>query len=259
MSELCVLSLPRQGTDFFMSCVEDQGNYQREWFNPCEFANKKFSHVLLPHFGSELEQEGLFSVPSAAEFANALQVWRGLNLNMTKEVWSFSKSRLFAESMHVAYLFRKRRHTFPSSRPDFFLAIWDSLMSSNTAEGLSGEIRSYLISREIRDPRVRQIVIHAAAWVIQLHSAPRQIIYYDSLMEFSSGHLVDHLAAALPPWVDARRVASNVEQERKWDRLEREESYEKFISGCDAEKEIEMLLSFLSKTGVVSVEKIIWS
>lgn len=256
VKELCVLSLPRQGTDFLMKCVRDQGNYQREWFNPCPHCNGKFAEILLPYFGSESQKEGLFAIPPKEHFERVLEIWRRSKLNMAKEVWSFAKSQMFVQSIPTIYLFRKRRHTFPSSRPDFFMAIWDSLESSSCNSGLVGEIKSYVASRRISDPREKQVVIHSACWALQFCSAPSQVLQYDKLMDLSRDELVEYLSQRLPSWVDASKVATNIENKRVWNKKEREAAYEKFISGSNAEKEAQMILSFVRSLGMSLTEDI---
>jgi len=254
--EFCVLSLPRQGTDFFMSCIRSQGSYHREWFNPHPTCNGSFKNTLLPHFGNENEISGLFSRPTQKEFDDILSVWRGLGLNIAKEVWSFAKSDFFASSIHTVYLFRNRRHTFPSSRPDFYEAIWSGFMGASSAKGIMQEVRRYLICRGISDPREKQIVGHSAAWAIQFYFASPQVIYYDKLMELSSDALVPYLQNALPSWVDVNSVSANIESRRTWDKSSREDSYNKFVSGSNAEKEVEMLMGFLSRLGACQIDLI---
>jgi len=243
--EFCLLSSPRQGTDFLMDCVSPAGRYHREWFNP--ECNPRLRSVLAISFGDEVRPGAMFREPSRDEFEWALALWRGEGLNLAKENYSFAKAALFAGAMDVAYLFRGRRHTFPSSRPDFYEGIWDGLMMSSGG-GLVGECRRYLSTRGELGSEARQVLAHSAAWVAQLGSAPAHVFRYDALMEMERGALEAEMRAGLPGWLEPELAAWMVWRGRRWDRAARERAYAECFesNSSEAEWEFHLFLSFAS-------------
>lgn len=233
-----LLSFPRQGTDFLMGCVSPGHRYSREYFNSCCSAS-------VPWFGCERNPGGIFMKPSEAEFNSVFSGWSRRYV-MNKEVFSFVKSDLFASRCSVAYLFRDREHTFPSSLPSLVLPIFEAFVSHDFGKGtVWGEASHYVSLMGVRDVRLKQVLIHELMWRLQLWSCPAPVLRYSDLMESDRSGLVSILSSALPSWVDSCAVADRILSSRRWDRGFRESRWSGFIGGSTIERDLERIGGFL--------------
>ena len=232
-SGLTLLSFPRQGTDFLMRCVSRGHRYSREYFNSC------CSRVVGGWFGCERNADGIFMRPSEEEFDSVFSRW-SRSYDMNKEVFSFVKSDLFASRCSVAYLFRDREHTFPSSLPSLIIPIFEAFVSHDFGRNtVWGEASRYVSLMGVNDVRVKQVLIHELMWRLQLWSCPAPVLRYSDLMESDRSELVSILSSALPSWVDSFAVADRILSDRKWDRGIRESRWHKFVRGSTIERDLD--------------------
>jgi hypothetical protein len=241
MENFTLLGFPRQGTDFFAKCLVHGQRYKREYFNPCVNPDPDVRRW----FGCERSPRNIFLRPDEETFAQMFAKWRG-QFNMNKENFSFFKSDLFMSRSWVVYLFRDREHTFPSSRPDFILPIFDAFVSSSFNSGtVWHEASRYLSLMNVADEKVKQVLIHEAMWRLQVWSAPCPVLFYSDLMEFSESELTSKLSALIPEWVDVGAAARRIAFVRKWNKTLRENRWRLFVQGSTVEKDLDKFSSFL--------------
>lgn len=244
-----LLSFPRQGTDFLMGCVAPGHRYSREYFNSCCSAS-------VPWFGCERNAGGIFVRPTETEFDSVFSGW-SRKYAMNKEVFSFVKADLFASRSCVAYLFRDREHTFPSSLPGLIVPIFDAFVSHDFGrDTVWGEASRYVSLMGVGDLRVKQVLIHELMWRLQLWSCPAPLLRYSELMESDRSGLESVLGSCLPDWVDSKAVAARVSKARKWDRDVREARWAAFMKGSTVARDLEKLCGFLDSLLSGSSQKI---
>ena len=134
---LCIFSYPRQGTDFFMSCmgcVHKDNNrtkcYYREYFN--SIVNPRYKILFKKIHGNELNYESIFFNDFDKDCFNEIikKSWLKDNLKITKENFSFIKIPYFVTYFNSLILYRHRKYTFPTSRPDFIENIYTKVCMS---------------------------------------------------------------------------------------------------------------------------------
>lgn len=209
-----LLSFPGQGSDFLMGCIVD-GNqnlrYTKEFFNPA-CVSIEYKNKIEQTFGCEYNPDKIF-----VNNHNALEhifqnTWNKTDLNITKEVFGFSKVSFYQKKFDLFALYRNRSCTFPTSRAGYIIPIFEFLTSKET----NNEIKLYLNKFKNKNDTAKQALTHVLCWAIQFNEAQDiQVINYSQLMNLEKEELDKYLCEKLPKELYSPIVCENIIQRRQ--------------------------------------------
>jgi len=216
-----LLSFPRQGTDWFIECLNFGPLYFREFFNPlCTLARCR------EHVASLFGSEARVSSPTTSnywlniarpitseEWKNLVRSkWEPTAYMATKEVFSSMKAHVMAEYFDTYILYRHRRHTFPSSQPGFIAQIYPSIHKWHTGVGVLDQWKK-LYPVEALSELACQCAGHIACSYANLRLCEelgRPPIVYHHLLELNEVQLEAYLKCRLPSWLPVKETAREI-------------------------------------------------
>jgi hypothetical protein len=220
-----LLSLPGQGSDFFIGCIVDANinlKYTREFFNPA-CASIEHKNQIEQAFGCEYNPDKIFvNKHNTLEYIFQ-NTWNKTDLNIAKEVFGFAKVSFYKKHFDLFCLYRNRSCTFPTSRAEYLISIFDFLISNES----NNEIKLYL--KNFKDPIEKQALTHVLCWAIQFQEAQDvQVINYSQLMNLEKEELNKYLDEKLPKELYNPIVCDNIIQRRQKEiEVKRRQEYEK--------------------------------
>jgi len=214
-----LFSFPRQGTDFFMDCLISSNSnlkYYREFFNPI-CAVPKYTKKISEAFGSENNYKKIFFYNEDLLEGVYSDTWKLENFNITKEVFSFSKIYFFKKHFELFALYRSRRNTFPTSRPDFILPIFNSFIEENYFHfEVKNEIKNYLKTFFFNNIE-KQVLSHIFCWFLQFHEIQKseiKLIQYYPLMSLEKDGLDEYLNKNIPEELYNKALSESIIKKR---------------------------------------------
>jgi hypothetical protein len=201
-----LVSFPRQGTDFFMSCLQESNpkvDYYREFFNPiCNIGHYK--QLVSEGFGSENNPNKIFYYDEKILEDIYKRSWVFRNrYNTDKEVFGFIKLPFYKKHFELFGLYRHRKYTFPSSKSNFIQPIFDAfLFYSYPQNPILNQIKNYLLPKRVLYNLVdKQVLSHILCWYIQFMFFQEnniKVMDYDIIMNLEEQELDEYLKEKLP-------------------------------------------------------------
>lgn len=220
--------------------------YFREFFNPT--CNHQLRSRLVSVFGSEHYPIAIMAaVPTTEARPLVHELWPKSGYNITKEVYSCRRLEAYEENFDLFGLYRARRHTFPTTRPQYFDAIYESFLAGQFYNKGLTALQAHVSSRSPAD-REKRVVAHLVAWYLQLQYAVTRsthMLAYHRLIALPEHFLRDHLADRLPEGLDSERLAQRIVHTRQpieWLRA-RESRYQRLGFAAYAKRAIAVLRS----------------
>jgi hypothetical protein len=189
-----IISFPRSGTDFFCDSLKTDPNikYFREYFNPV--CNSKREDALVPFFGDESIANYMHIMKEIDDtsFSSVMdKSWKLDQFNTTKENFSASKIDHFDRYFNVIMLARSLYHTFPTSKPEYIVPIYNSFMISNPYKMISiasemNELRSfmsYISIENFHQAGIAAYMIQHYALFLESSRLNISVISYEDIME----------------------------------------------------------------------------
>lgn len=229
-NQYMLISFPGQGTDFFMDCLCKSNNnikYYREFFNPiCSIPNYKTS--IESAFGCELNPKKIFFNDQAVLENVFKNTWPKTDFNFTKEVFSFTKVSFYNKHFKLFALYRHRNNTFPTTRGNYILPIFDAFLSENFECELKNEIKFFLKNIKTNN-LTKQVLSHIFCWFIQFHEIQKnniQVIKYYPLTHLEKEDLDQYLKENLFEELNCSLLHENIISKRNKEiRKKRYEEY----------------------------------
>eukprot|EP00241_Pyramimonas_parkeae_P012441 CAMPEP_0114227834 /NCGR_PEP_ID=MMETSP0058-20121206/2006_1 /TAXON_ID=36894 /ORGANISM="Pyramimonas parkeae, CCMP726" /LENGTH=279 /DNA_ID=CAMNT_0001338711 /DNA_START=812 /DNA_END=1651 /DNA_ORIENTATION=+ len=220
-------SFPRQGTDWFIECLNLGPAYYREFFNPLCTPPRHRDKVAAA-FGSEARIGCDSTKHYWINIARPLSIseWQSLcartwdisGFMATKEVFSPTKLLTLSSTfVDTCVLYRHRKHTFPTSRPDYIVDFYRSLELWDTNIGVLDQWKKFYPSNTLGQLGSMCAAHIACSYANLHHAAATQAppIVYEHLVRLSPDALVGYLHCRLPVSISAQRVAQRVVLSRK--------------------------------------------
>jgi hypothetical protein len=219
-----ILTFPRSGSSFFrdMIAMSNDGKV----VNQCWYNKEKHNHVFCI-------ADNFFSQKCLKVFPkNKKKVWDNISkeridsfykkftqahLNATKENFIFQDLDLFNEKFNIIFLYRHRRHTFPSSAPHYIQFIYDVFIEKDHNDPILIKIKKFLLSN-VRTGIEKQCSAHIVVSYMHLKHCERYdapIIEWCDLISFSLEKLEIEMDSKLPDEVgNCSRLANCIVSHR---------------------------------------------
>lgn len=205
-NQYMLVSYPRQGTDFFMSCLRESNpkvDYYREFFNPiCNIG--RYKQLITEGFGSEINPNKIFYYDENIFEDIYKRTWQSRNrYNTNKEVFGFIKLPFYKKHFELFSLYRHRKYTFPSSKPNFIQPIFDGFLFYNYPQNpILNQIKKYLLPKRILYNLIdKQVLSHILCWYIQFMFFQEnniKVMDYDVIMNLEEEELDEYLKQKMP-------------------------------------------------------------
>ena len=184
----CLISYPRQGTDWIMKCFGHEKTengrfgYYREYFNL--IVNRRRSAIFRTfHMGTEINPDDIFKELTKDQFSKLLnKSWKSDKIYMTKENFSFSKIPCFCDEFNCFVMYRHRKFTFPTSREDYVNGIYESFLNNVYSKKEFNDLREFCKPQMFKN---RLVISHIIAFTFVFYYAQENnlpIINYEDLI-----------------------------------------------------------------------------
>ena len=193
----CIFSYPRQGTDWLMKCLGHEKNengrkgYFREYFNL--IVNRRRAGFLRSwNMGTEVNSDDIFTESCITDLEHLLgKTWKRDGIKMTKENFCYSKIPAFVHNNFDCFImYRHRKYTFPTSRPDYVIGIYESFLKRKYSVDSFNTLRDFC-KEELFEHKI--ILSHIIAFVFMFYYAQKynlQVLNYEELITEDKVYLI---------------------------------------------------------------------
>jgi hypothetical protein len=217
---LMIISFPKSGSDFFLSCILQSHNdlsYHREWFNPICTEPDAANRLRDAGFGSEDDPDLVFQP------CRSLPAYP---FDLAKENFMCCKLPALQSHFHLVALRRSAEHTFPTPNPEYMLPLYRSFLSVQTWDFLQHDlaqdltrIQRQLCALQLSEDQLCCYCVYQICWHIQNYFCNKlgiRIIEYDSCMSLPNPELSIYLQYCFQeyPMIDCGKLAECIVQER---------------------------------------------